>query len=156
MPSAHKTAKKWEAINGAALPGLTAITIPEPVVSYDSKSEGAWLYLEGATVTLTEGSGKRSKEYVYEVHFTITKPPTKSRDSDEWHLVHVTVRRAGSCHVFYDVDHDGTYSLTTSLLNRDGGTRNGSEHYNNAQINDPALVNAIDHDVKLIFRYLVS
>ncbi len=150
MPSASTTIQRWEAINPGGLPaglgGLNTVEFTEPKVSYEGKSDGGWVYLEGFEVTL---DGK-----VYDGHITITKPLTKSKDSDEWHLCHLTVTRAGNPHVFYEVNDDGSFSTTTNLLNYDGKVRNGKEHYPKAQINDAKLADAVEHDIRLIFRYV--
>src|SRR2546422_11553909 len=145
MPKASHTIPQWQNIHNAGL-GFNNFDFGTPVVNYEGKSDGGWLYLEGFEVTL---AGK-----VYDAHITITKPLIKSPKSDEWTLCHFTVNRKGNCHVFYEVADGGGYGTTGNLLDFEGKNRQGKEHYKNATINDATIINAIDHDLRLVFQHI--
>ncbi|GII02407.1 hypothetical protein Pta02_44150 [Planobispora takensis] len=144
MPDVTKTIERWEAILSKGL-GLNALNIGKPVANY-GKGDGTWLYLEG--FTLKEGREE------YDAHITITKSPVKKADSLEWTYCHFTANRAKRGHIFYQVDDNGDYRTTTTLLNIEGKVSNGKTHYKDDQINDASLQEAIDHDIRLILRYL--
>ncbi|HEY3749838.1 MAG TPA: hypothetical protein VGL80_11590 [Pseudonocardiaceae bacterium] len=145
MPSVSNSINQWLTILGAGL-GLNVVQFGTPNVEYDRKSDGAWLYLEGFEVVL---GGQR-----YRAHITITKLPTKKIGSDEWTYCHLTVERAKDGHVFYEVSSGGAFHTTTTLLNREGKQRQAKDHFPDSHINDPALVNAVEHDMRLIFRHI--
>ncbi|OLR92250.1 hypothetical protein [Actinokineospora bangkokensis] len=150
MPSVSRTIELWEAIDAVPPPvNLRVLSVPTPKVDYDRKSDGGWLYLEGIELTL-DGTE-------YDAHLTITKPLTKNPKSDEWHLCHFTVTRAVANHLFFEVADDGTYRTTSTLLSREGKQTNGKDHYpGKSVINDAKLLNAVEDDLRLLFRYLAS
>ncbi|HEX5404111.1 MAG TPA: hypothetical protein VFX16_17625 [Pseudonocardiaceae bacterium] len=145
MPSVNHSVNQWETIAGAGL-GLNVVQFDVPIATYDRKSDGAWLYLEGFRVVLGDDE--------YRAHITITKPPTKKADSDEWTYCHLTVDRAKDPHVFYEVASGGAFHTTTVLLNREGKQRQAKDHFPGSRVNDPALVREMEHDMRLIFQYI--
>ncbi|WP_424536527.1 hypothetical protein ACOZ38_42630 [Sphaerisporangium viridialbum] len=145
MPDISVTLTRWATINTAGL-GLNSITFGVPGSNYGRKQDGAWVYLEGFVFT-QDGED-------YTAHITITKPPSSSNDSLNWTYCHLTVDRAGKNHVFYEVAGNGSFRLTSTLLDADGKVRNGKAHYSKDQINDGKLANALEHDMRLIFAYL--
>jgi len=147
MPEVSTTIKNWESIAYKKL-GLNVIEFGKPSISYwDKGAAGAWLFLDGFTVTL-DGQ-------VYNAHLTITKKPTMDPSGSSWTYCHFTVDRKGKNHVFYQVDDDGGFITTQTLLDGDGKQKSAKVHYDNDQINDATLMGQVEHDLKLIFENLV-
>jgi hypothetical protein len=83
-------------------------------------------------------------------HITITK----QKKQLSWSRRHFTVDVAAKGrHIFYDVNDDGTFILTGKMYDREGKNKNASEHGKDG-INDSALKDDIEGDMRLIFRYL--
>jgi hypothetical protein len=146
MPEVGTTIKNWESIQYKNLP-LNVIELGTPSSNYWAKgAPGTWLFLDGFTVKL-DGQ-------VYNAHLTITKKPTMDPNGLSWTYCHLTVERKGKNHVFYEVDDDGGFTTTQTLLDGDGKQKGAKTHYADDQINDASLMSRLEHDLKLIFPHL--